>query len=77
MTAMKSTGVPDARAAAKIIFDSGADLVISEVNLPETDGLRFCRALRENTTSAPIPFFFLTVEQGDTAGHSVSGSGRR
>jgi len=58
-------GVSDARAAAKIILDSGADLVISEVNLPETDGMHFCRALRENTASAHIPFFFLTREQGN------------
>jgi DNA-binding response OmpR family regulator len=58
-------GVSDARAAAKIILDSGADLVISEVNLPETEGMCFCRALRENAASAHIPFFFLTRERGD------------
>ncbi len=58
-------GVSDARAAAKIIMDSGTDLVISEVNLPQTEGMRFCRALRENAASAHIPFFFLTREQSD------------
>jgi len=58
-------GVPDAREAAKIILDSGTDLVISEVNLPETEGMRFCRALRESSTTARIPFFFLTRERGD------------
>jgi DNA-binding response OmpR family regulator len=58
------SGVPDARQAVKIIFDSGADLVISEVNLPQTDGLRFCRALRENPASAHLPFFFVAHEEG-------------
>lgn len=58
-------GVSDARAAANIIMDAGADLVISEVNLPQTEGMRFCRALRENAASAHIPFFFLTRERGD------------
>ena len=58
-------GVSDARQAVKIIFDSGADLVISEVNLPQTDGLRFCRALRENTASAHLPFFFVAQEEGE------------
>ncbi len=58
-------GVPDAKAAAKIIFNSGTDVVISEVNLPDTDGLRFCRALRENAASARLPFFFLAHEEGE------------
>jgi DNA-binding response OmpR family regulator len=61
-------GASDARGAAKIIFDSGTDLVISEINLPGTDGMRFCRALRDNTTSVHIPFFFLTQEVGDRLG---------
>lgn len=58
-------GVSDARAAAKVILDAGVDLVISEVNLPETEGMRFCRAIRENDASAHLPFFFLTGEQSD------------
>ncbi|UCF83636.1 MAG: response regulator [Desulfobacteraceae bacterium] len=55
----------DAKSAVKTIMNSGVDLVISEINLPETDGLRFCRALRENTATAPIPFLFLTAEEGE------------
>lgn len=58
-------GVPDAKSASKIIFNSGTDVVISEVSLPDTDGLRFCRALRENAASARLPFFFLAREDGD------------
>jgi response regulator RpfG family c-di-GMP phosphodiesterase len=46
-------------------MNSGVDLVISEINLPETDGLKFCRALRENTATSHIPFLFLTGEEGE------------
>lgn len=56
---------PDARSAVKTIMYSGADLIISEIDLPETDGLSFCRALRENTTTSHIPFLFLTGEDGE------------
>jgi CheY-like chemotaxis protein len=35
------------------------------VNLPGTDGLQFCRALRENSASARLPFFFLADEEGE------------
>ncbi len=59
------TGVVDARKAAKVIMDSGTDLVISEVNLPGTDGIQLCRALRKNAGAAHIPFFFLTAEEGE------------
>ena len=55
----------DAKAASKIILEEGVDLVISEVNLPGTEGMRFCRAMRENSATAHIPFFFLTAEQSD------------
>lgn len=55
----------DAKSAVKTITNSGDDLVISEINLPGTDGLRFCQALRENSSTAHIPFFFLTAEEGE------------
>ena len=59
------TGAADAAQAAKIIMDSGTDLVISEVNLPGTDGMKFCQILRKNAGTAQLPFFFLTAEEGD------------
>ena len=58
------TGVVDAAQAAKIIVNSGTDLVISEVNLPGTDGMKFCQVLRKNPRTAQLPFFFLTAEEG-------------
>ncbi len=62
------TGAIDASKAAKIILKSGTDLVISEVHLPVTDGMKFCQALRKNPKTAQIPFFFLTAEEGERLG---------
>jgi CheY-like chemotaxis protein len=59
------TGVPDASKAAKVIMNTGTDLVISEVSLPGKDGVQFCRVLRKSSDAAHIPFFFLTAEEGD------------
>jgi len=53
----------DAKSAVKTIMNSVVDLVVSEINLPGTDGLRFCQALRENSSTAHIPFFFLAREK--------------
>ena len=58
-------GVGDADQAVKQVMDVGVELILSEVGLPGSDGLRLCRALRENSASARIPFFFLTGEKGD------------
>lgn len=59
------TGVADAGKAAKVIMDSGTDLVVSEINLPGTDGIQLCRVLRKKSDAAHIPFFFLTAEEGE------------
>lgn len=57
--------VPDPRKAVEIMSKSKFDLVISEVNMPGADGLKFCRALRKNAMTAHIPFFFVTAEEGE------------
>ena len=57
--------LPDAKSAVKVIINSEVDLVISEISLPETDGMGFCRALRKNASTAHIPFIFLTAEESE------------
>ncbi len=57
------TGVTEASKAAKKIMSSGTDFIISEVNLPGSDGIRLCRAVRGIAKTAHIPFFFLTAEE--------------
>ncbi len=57
--------VTDAREAMDILSTSPVDVVVSEVNLPGTDGLTFCRAVRQNAATTQIPFLFLTSEEGE------------
>ncbi|MDY7030744.1 MAG: response regulator [Thermodesulfobacteriota bacterium] len=57
--------VSDVREAIKTLSQFRVDLIISEVNLPETDGLSFCRTIRENSLGGDVSFFFLTEEEGE------------
>ena len=57
--------VPDAGKALKQIAEHKYDLIISESKLPDTDGLKFCRMVRSNQSTANIPFFFFTEEDND------------
>lgn len=52
--------------AALAALDTGpADLVITDVNMPEMDGLRLVRALRDRPDYRFIPILVLTTESGD------------
>jgi DNA-binding response OmpR family regulator len=55
----------DAHEAVEKVSTSQVDLVISELNLSGTEGLTFCRAIRANAATAPIPFLFLTAQEGE------------
>ncbi len=57
--------VSEASTAVEKIKELSVDIIVSEVRLPGTDGLRFCKVLRENDYTAQIPFFFLTGEEGE------------
>jgi len=57
--------VPDTGKALKRITEHKYDLIISEIKLADTDGLKFCRMLRSNQSTANIPFFFFTEEEND------------
>lgn len=36
-------------------------LILSDLSMPETDGLEFCRMLKENPATRDIPFVFISV----------------
>lgn len=38
------------------------DLILLDINMPEMDGFKVCRALKENATTRDIPILFLTVD---------------
>ena len=48
-------------AQARKYLDSGIDLCLLDINLPDGDGFAFCRSLSENTA---IPVILLTVRDG-------------
>jgi DNA-binding response OmpR family regulator len=54
--------VPDGKKALKRISEHKYDLIISEAKLPDTDGLKFCRLIKSNQSTANIPFFIFTEE---------------
>jgi len=43
------------------------DLIISDYNMPEMDGIEFCKQLRENFEISHIPFIMLTAQQSEEA----------
>ena len=55
----------DAGAALQTVDMVPPDLVITDVNMPDTDGITLVRALRERPRERFIPILVLTTEAGD------------
>jgi two-component system chemotaxis response regulator CheY len=58
----------DGRAALTAVdqLDTPPDLVITDVNMPEMDGISLVRALRERSRHRFTPILVLTTEHGET-----------
>jgi two-component system, chemotaxis family, chemotaxis protein CheY len=56
---------PDAKGALQTVDRVPADLVITDVNMPDGDGIALVRALRERPRERFIPILVLTTESGD------------
>jgi len=48
------------KAALELLKHHVPDLILSDINMPEMDGLQFFRAVRQNPRWIAIPFVFLT-----------------
>jgi two-component system chemotaxis response regulator CheY len=56
---------PDAKSALQTVESVPADLVITDVNMPDGDGISLVRALRERPRERFIPILVLTTEASD------------
>lgn len=58
----------DGRAGLAAAIASRPDLVVADVDMPHLDGIRMCRALRENPGTADVPVVLITayLPPGDT-----------
>ena len=46
--------------ALKVLQNITPDIIISDINMPEMNGIEFCQAVRQNVAWLAIPFIFLT-----------------
>jgi putative two-component system response regulator len=51
----------DGREALTILKNSQVDLILSDINMPNMNGIELFDTVRRNPSSAPIPFIFLTA----------------
>ena len=66
----KAIGCLNVQEAYDQLFKNGADLIISDIMMPGTDGFSFARQIRSENTSIPILFMsarddFAAKEKGD------------
>ncbi|NME72143.1 ATP-binding protein [Flammeovirga aprica] len=52
----------DGAAALEIVKKNNIDLIITDITMDKMDGLEFCKAIKEETQTAPIPIIFLSAK---------------
>jgi DNA-binding response OmpR family regulator len=57
--------------ALAMVLGAPVDIVVSDVTMPEMDGLEFCERIRQSPEHVDIPFIFLTAHGG--AGERIRG----
>jgi two-component system alkaline phosphatase synthesis response regulator PhoP len=51
--------------ALDIVVRELVDIIVSDISMPEMDGLEFCARIRQSPEHVDIPFIFLTVHGGE------------
>ncbi len=49
------------REALELMMENTPSLILSDLSMPEIDGLEFCRMLKEDPATRDIPFVFISV----------------
>lgn len=57
----------DGEQAVNLVNDHKFDLVVTDINMPNMDGIELIRFLREETVCKFIPILVLSTEGGDAA----------
>ena len=57
--------------ALAMVLREPVDIIVSDVSMPEMDGLEFCERIRQSPEHVDIPFIFLTAHGG--AGERIRG----
>ena len=57
--------------ALAMVLREPVDIIVSDVTMPEMDGLEFCQLIRQSPEHVDIPFIFLTAHGG--AGERIRG----
>jgi DNA-binding response OmpR family regulator len=58
----KALKAPHGAAAFKLLRKHAIDLIISDVMMPEMDGMEFCRKVKKDVNFSHIPFILLTAK---------------
>lgn len=58
-------GVADGRQALELVYSTPPDLIITEVQMPDTDGFKFLHELRRHAVLADIPALVFTGNPDD------------
>jgi signal transduction histidine kinase/ligand-binding sensor domain-containing protein/DNA-binding response OmpR family regulator len=54
----------DGKPALEYLNDNDVDLILSDIMMPEVDGISFCEAVKHNMETSHIPFILLTAKSG-------------
>lgn len=54
----------DGKPAIEYLKNNDVDLIVSDIMMPETDGITFCRTIKNNVETSHIPFIMLTAKSG-------------
>lgn len=53
------------RAALEVLENNWIDIVLSDINMPEMNGIEMLRRLKVNDVEANVPVIFITTEGGE------------